>query len=209
MSETKRKLKTYSGESVDVTWDGALCIHIGECGRAEGALFESGRDPWCSPDVTGAEDVVDVVLRCPTGSLTYARKDGGEAETADATNTVLVSNHGPLYLRGDLAIGGAPEDAPGVRFRAALCRCGESANKPFCDNAHEKSRLRRSRRGWSEGGSRCASAGAGTAPSEAPGERPPLAQRALRAHELVRARGVPWDQGGALPLWQIGESALL
>ncbi len=143
-SAAKKKLKTYPGKEVDVTWNGALCIHVGECGRSEGALFEGGRDPWCSPDVSGAEDVVDVVQRCPTGALSYVRKDGGPAESPAESNRVVVSNHGPLYLEGELEIGGAPalEDAPGVRFRAALCRCGQSKNKPFCDNAHEEAGFR-------------------------------------------------------------------
>ena len=26
---------------------------------------------------------------------------------------------------------------PGVAYRVALCRCGASSNKPFCDNTHE------------------------------------------------------------------------
>ena len=140
----KKHLKTYDGAAVDVTWNRKLCIHVGECGRAEGDLFQAGRDPWCTPDVSGADDVVDVVLRCPTGALSYERKDGTAGETAAPRNRVVVSNHGPLYLEGDLAIGGAPpeDDAPGVRFRAALCRCGLSKNKPFCDNAHEEGGFR-------------------------------------------------------------------
>ena len=67
------------------------------------------------------------------------RKDGGPGESPQNENVVVVSNHGPLYVRGDLAIEGAAEDMPGVRFRAALCRCGQSKNKPFCDNTHEQS----------------------------------------------------------------------
>jgi CDGSH-type Zn-finger protein len=42
-----------------------------------------------------------------------------------------------MYVRGDLSIAGAPADAPGLNTRAALCRCGQSNNKPFCDNSHE------------------------------------------------------------------------
>ena len=45
-------------------------------------------------------------------------------------------------VRGDLDIEGAPENAAGLRFRAALCRCGRSKNKPFCDNSHEDAGFR-------------------------------------------------------------------
>lgn len=127
----------YPGEKADVQWDERLCIHIGECGRADNSLFVGGRKPWCNPDQVSVDAIVDVIERCPSGALTYLRKDGGPAETADDDNVVVVAYNGPLYVRGDLDIDGAPDDMPGVRFRAALCRCGESKNKPFCDNSHE------------------------------------------------------------------------
>ena len=102
------KVYTFEGEKVDVTWDGRLCIHIGECGRAAGDLFVSGRKPWCQPNLTTVEDVVDVVDRCPTGALVYVPKaEGIEPEATPTENTVHVANNGPLYLKGDLQIDGA------------------------------------------------------------------------------------------------------
>lgn len=132
------KVKRFDGKEVEVTWVGGLCIGAGECGRSEGSLFESGRDPWCQPDLTTAEDTVDVITRCPAGALSYTRKDGGAGEQPAEENMVMVANNGPLYVKGELAIEGAPEEYKGVAFRAALCRCGASKNKPFCDNTHEK-----------------------------------------------------------------------
>jgi len=138
MSE-KKHLFTYPGEEVDVTWDRRLCIHIGECGRAKNDLFVGGRDPWCQPDLVDQADVLDVVERCPTGALAaHPKRADAPVETAEGRNTVVVTNNGPLYLRGALAIDGAPDDAPGLAFRAALCCCGASSRKPFCDNSHEK-----------------------------------------------------------------------
>lgn len=132
----------YPGASADVRWDERLCIHVGECGRAAGDLFVGGRDPWCQPDLVRVEDVVDVVGRCPTGALTVIRRDGGPSEEPATRNVCVVANDGPLYLRGELDIVGAPEDMGGVRFRAALCRCGQSRNKPFCDGGHEAAGFR-------------------------------------------------------------------
>jgi CDGSH-type Zn-finger protein/uncharacterized Fe-S cluster protein YjdI len=133
---------TYPGSAVDVVWDARLCIHVGECTRARCDLFESGRKPWCEPDSTDPDTVAAVVERCPTGALTYARSDGGPAEATPLRNTITVASNGPLYARGELVIEGAPADAPGLRTCAALCRCGLSANKPFCDNSHEDAGFR-------------------------------------------------------------------
>jgi len=125
----------YPGAAIDVQWDGRLCIHIGECGNAAGDLFVGGREPWCLPDQCSTAEVREIVERCPSGALTYDDKDGSP-EVAPAENTVTVAYNGPLYAHGALEIAGAAPDMPGVRHRAALCRCGQSANKPFCDNSH-------------------------------------------------------------------------
>ncbi len=127
----------FSGEKIDVTWDGQLCIHIAECGRAKGELFIGGRQPWCQPDLAVTEETVAVVLRCPSGALTYNLKNDAAEEVAEQENSITVSYNGPYFVRGDLAIGSVSAELLGVKYRAALCRCGHSKNKPFCDNSHE------------------------------------------------------------------------
>ncbi|MFT5143520.1 MAG: CDGSH-type Zn-finger protein/uncharacterized Fe-S cluster protein YjdI [Rhodothermales bacterium] len=133
-----KKPHVVSGDAIDVSWDGRLCIHVEECVRARGDIFEAGRKPWAKLDTAPTDEVAGICERCPTGSMSYARKDGGAAEEAPARNTVVVSNDGPLFLHGDLQVAGRQDDMEGVRFRAALCRCGQSGNKPFCDGSHSK-----------------------------------------------------------------------
>ena len=135
---SKEKTTTYQGKNIDVQWDSRLCIHIGECGYSSGDLFVAGRDPWCQPDLVDDENVIDVVKRCPSGALTYNDKAQGENEQPAQCNTVQVVYNGPLYIQGGLHIENAPQDMPGVNYRAALCSCGQSQNKPFCDNSHLK-----------------------------------------------------------------------
>ncbi len=135
MSEDR--ITKYRGRSAEVSWHEGLCIHVGECGRAKGDLFVGGRKPWCEPDAASDEHVGDVIKRCPSGALSAEFVDETLAESASTENTIAVAYNGPLFVRGQLEIDGAPADAPGLRFRAALCRCGQSKNKPFCDNSHE------------------------------------------------------------------------
>jgi len=73
---------------------------------------------------------------CPTGALHYERKDGGQMETVPDENVIRISANGPLYVRGDIQIT-APDGSLILQdTRVALCRCGASTNKPFCDNTH-------------------------------------------------------------------------
>ncbi len=132
---SKKNVFTYPGDEVDVTWDGRLCIHIAECGHAEGELFVSGRKPWCVPDTSSVEEVIEVCGRCPSGALSFVVKSGRLENTPDE-NTVFVSYNGPLFISGDLVFDGLADDAPEILHRVALCRCGQSKNKPFCDNSH-------------------------------------------------------------------------
>ena len=53
---------------------------------------------------------------------------------------VIVRNNGPLRLEGDITIVDQDGKAFGLAGRTvvSLCRCGHSANKPFCDGTHNK-----------------------------------------------------------------------
>jgi CDGSH-type Zn-finger protein len=68
------------------------------------------------------------------GTLADPKLKAGEG--APALKVTLAPN-GPLILDGqlELRLGAGEEACQGVR--TALCRCGQSANKPFCDGAHK------------------------------------------------------------------------
>lgn len=66
-------------------------------------------------------------------------EQGGDAEGA----VVTVYEDGPLIVRGEFAITGQDgQPIPAGRRTVALCRCGRSAVKPFCDGSHVRSGFR-------------------------------------------------------------------
>jgi uncharacterized Fe-S cluster protein YjdI/CDGSH-type Zn-finger protein len=133
MSDTPRR---YFGEGIEVTYDARRCIHAAECLRGLPAVFDTTRRPWILPDAAPADDVAAVVARCPSGALHAIRKDGGPAETAPLPTVVQVVPNGPLYIHGCVRLERADGSLIGEDTRLALCRCGQSRNKPYCDNSH-------------------------------------------------------------------------
>jgi hypothetical protein len=57
-----------------------------------------------------------------------------------ATTKVTVKNNGPIIVEGDFEVCDPQGGVFGLAGRTAigLCRCGQSANKPFCDGAHAR-----------------------------------------------------------------------
>lgn len=136
MSEPRR----YETERIAVTYDPALCIHAEACVRGLRSVFDPGRRRWVDPSAEPPARIAEVVMRCPTGALRFERVDGGPEEPVPVRNTVTVQPDGPLHVRGDLEI----ETPEGVvrSTRAALCRCGASRNRPFCDGSHREAGFR-------------------------------------------------------------------
>ncbi|MFJ2145310.1 CDGSH iron-sulfur domain-containing protein [Glutamicibacter sp. NPDC087831] len=67
-----------------------------------------------------------------------------EGHSASEVAMITVCPQGPLLLRGDFEI----VDAEGQSIEArkgpvALCRCGGSAIKPFCDGTHKLMKFER------------------------------------------------------------------
>lgn len=134
----KAKIYSYQGEDIEVHYNLRRCIHAAECVRGLPAVFERDRRPWIEPDQATADEVVKVILRCPTGALFFDRKDGGDEEPLPDTNIIHINEHGPHYVRGNVLIKSPDGTTLKQETRLALCRCGASANKPYCDNSHLK-----------------------------------------------------------------------
>ena len=58
-----------------------------------------------------------------------------------ASTKVTVNSNGSIRIEGDFEIVDPQGTAFGLAGRTtiSLCRCGHSANKPFCDGAHRTS----------------------------------------------------------------------
>lgn len=129
-------LKTYAGKDISITFDLKRCIHAEECGKRLPAVFDAHHRPWVDPDGAGVDTIAEVVSHCPSGALHAQRADGVEAESSESPAEIVVGDHGPLYLRGNIEIVATDGSLIGRETRVALCRCGLSENKPFCDNSH-------------------------------------------------------------------------
>lgn len=197
------KVFEYPGKGITVRYERNRCIHAGECVRGLPAVFDPRRQPWVDAEAAPADELAAVVARCPSGALHVIRRDGGPEEQVPAANVITVTTDGPLYLRGDLTVTDPNGGELCQDTRLALCRCGASASKPFCDGSHAKA-------GFQDAGA----LNTPHKPAEAVAAEPvlritPLANGPLLVQGAAELRGADGQshQGGKLFLCRCGASA--
>jgi uncharacterized Fe-S cluster protein YjdI/CDGSH-type Zn-finger protein len=130
--------RVYEGAEVTVTFDARRCVHNGHCVQHLPAVFDTAQRPWIRPDGAEATRVLEIVAGCPSGALRALRRDGTAADMLVAASPlqIAVTRNGPLFVRGAMLIIDANDTPLVADERVALCRCGLSQRKPFCDNSH-------------------------------------------------------------------------
>jgi CDGSH-type Zn-finger protein/uncharacterized Fe-S cluster protein YjdI len=123
---------TASSEDLTIRFDVDRCIHSRRCVLNAPTVFLANVEgPWLHPETDTVEHLTHVAQSCPSGAITYQRLDGGEEEQAPKVNVINIRQNGPYTFHASLNISDQSK-----MFRATLCRCGKSKNKPFCDSSH-------------------------------------------------------------------------
>lgn len=125
-------IKEYKGERLTVLDENKRCIHSRYCVLNLPVVFLPNVDgPWIKPDAASTEAAIAVTTKCPSGALRYRPEGDTAPEGAPGVNTIRVWENGPLAVHAELNVGGNT-----TSYRATLCRCGLSKNKPYCDKSH-------------------------------------------------------------------------
>jgi CDGSH-type Zn-finger protein/uncharacterized Fe-S cluster protein YjdI len=127
-------VETVQGRQIELQFEAKRCIHSRFCVTWAPRVFLANvQGPWIHPDAVSVERLVEVAHACPSGAIRYRRKDGAPDEPVPEVNLATVREAGPYAFRAALQIDGVP-----AGFRATLCRCGASRNKPYCDGSHHE-----------------------------------------------------------------------
>ncbi len=93
------------------------------------------------------EEAISAACDCPSGRLVAVDEAGNEIEPEFEPSIEILQDtdygvSGPLFVKGYIHIESSDGSAYESRNRVALCRCGKSKNKPFCDATHVQIRFR-------------------------------------------------------------------
>jgi uncharacterized Fe-S cluster protein YjdI len=132
-------MKEYSNEEIKVFWNPEKCIHAGECVKGLPQVFSRESTPWIDMREASSEEIMSVVDRCPSGALSYKKVQSATEESDNMRSAnIKATKNGPLLVEGGCSLRDSEGTLLADQGPYALCRCGSSGKKPFCDGTHIK-----------------------------------------------------------------------
>lgn len=133
------KAKEYQKDDFTIVWKAGKCIHAAECVKRLPDVYDPNGKPWIKPENASIEDLKEQINACPSGALSYYFKNELQTQkTTQMETKVTMKPNGPIIMQGNFTITHSDGKVEEVEKMAALCRCGASSKKPFCDGAHAK-----------------------------------------------------------------------
>jgi CDGSH-type Zn-finger protein/truncated hemoglobin YjbI len=136
---------SYPGQQVTIFDNRGTCQHSGLCTDRLATAFRTDAEPFIAPSGGRLDEIIRAVRDCPSGALSYALDDAEARAQVDWDGTrppsIEVTKDGPYRITGQIPLADAtgepePRGAGASREHYALCRCGQSRNKPFCSGMH-------------------------------------------------------------------------
>ena len=128
------RARRIQGRGIAFTDDRPLCTHAGFCANRNTDVWSMVRD---SDDPEVRARMEGMIGLCPSGRLALEPPEDGDPAPPSEPE-ILLEADGPIWVKGRVAIHAAEGFTWETRDHVALCRCGKSRNKPFCDGTHEE-----------------------------------------------------------------------
>ena len=130
--------KEYSNGELTVVWKPGLCIHSEVCVKTLPSVYKPKEKPWINIDNATTDELINQIDKCPSGALSYFMTNKPAVEPLVTVTKVEAMRNGPLLVHGTLQVIDADGGETAKDKTTAFCRCGHSANKPYCDGSHRK-----------------------------------------------------------------------
>lgn len=130
-------VKTYKTDELVITWKPEQCSHSTKCFKGLPQVFNPKEKPWIKQFNASTVELIEQIKKCPSGALSYQLNNQTEKNRVMENPTkIQLANNGPLLVNGNITIVDKDGNETKREGNTALCRCGHSKNKPFCDGAH-------------------------------------------------------------------------
>lgn len=129
----EKDIRVWEGINIKTAFNQNICMHVYYC-KPLNALREKN----LAGDLATADEIANVVKRCPSGALTfeYINQEGDTSFKDD--KVIEIMEGGEIRVKTEVECSDLKlwENQP--KNRMTLCRCGMSKNKPYCDGLHKK-----------------------------------------------------------------------